>query len=55
MLTPNIPEAEAILEEIHGRKYKIDSIEEMVSASEEILKLGPKYVLIKGGHLKVKL
>ncbi len=54
MLTPNIPEAEAILEEKHGRNYKIDSIEEMVSASEAILKLGPKSVLIKGGHMEGK-
>lgn len=41
VLTPNLPEAERIL----GRL--IDSVEE---AAEQILRLGVKSVLIKGGH-----
>ena len=54
LLTPNLPEAEAILEEVLGHKFKIDTIEEMIVAAKEIYKLGPKYVLIKGGHLEGK-
>lgn len=45
ILTPNIPEAQAIL----GRK--ITTIEEMKAAAADIYKLGAKNVLIKGGHL----
>lgn len=50
VLTPNIPEAEAIL---NGR-LKINGTSDMLRAAEEIHKLGPKYVLIKGGHLDGK-
>jgi hydroxymethylpyrimidine/phosphomethylpyrimidine kinase len=54
VLTPNVPEAEAILEEKLGRTYEISNIDSMVAAAEEIHKLGPKYVLIKGGHMDGK-
>lgn len=40
LLTPNLPEAEALI----GRKL------EVTAAAEELLKLGVKSVLIKGGH-----
>jgi hydroxymethylpyrimidine/phosphomethylpyrimidine kinase len=45
IITPNIPEAE----EITG--MKINTIDDMKIAGEKLLSLGPKYVLIKGGHL----
>ena len=45
IVTPNIPEAE----EITG--VNIETVEDMRSAGEKILSLGPKYVLMKGGHL----
>lgn len=45
LVTPNIPEAE----ELAGLKIK--SIQDMKRAAEEISKLGPDGVLIKGGHL----
>lgn len=45
IVTPNIPEAEELSE------IKIDNIEDMKRAGKIILELGPKYVLIKGGHL----
>lgn len=54
VLTPNIPEAEAILEEKLKKNYEIKNVEDMVKAAEEIYKLGPKYVLVKGGHLNGK-
>ena len=46
ILTPNIPEAEAITD------IKIESIEDMKKAACVIFQMGAKNVLIKGGHLK---
>lgn len=46
LITPNIPEAEEIL------GIKIKKLEHMKEAAEKLIKLGPKAVLIKGGHLK---
>jgi hydroxymethylpyrimidine/phosphomethylpyrimidine kinase len=45
VLTPNIPEAEALL----GRK--IAGMEEMASAAAALRALGPQVVVLKGGHL----
>ena len=45
MLTPNLPEAEALT----GRK--IASPHDMRDAAAHLLALGPKAVLLKGGHL----
>ena len=44
-VTPNIPEAEEIT------NMKIETVEDMKKAGQIILNLGPKYVLMKGGHL----
>lgn len=45
IVTPNIPEAEEI------SNMKIDTVEDMKKVGKVILDLGPKYVLMKGGHL----
>ena len=45
VVTPNIPEAEKI------SGIKIKTIEDMKEAAEVIYKIGPKSVLVKGGHL----
>ncbi len=45
LLTPNIPEAEAIA------KTRIRNLKDMEKASKAIQKMGPKNVLVKGGHL----
>jgi len=45
VVTPNLPEAEILL----GRE--ISSVAEMAAAAREIRRLGPRHVLIKGGHL----
>lgn len=47
VITPNIPEACEIL----GIK-EINSVEEMEKAAAKIHKLGPKNVVLKGGHLE---
>lgn len=44
VVTPNIPEAEAIL------RRSINTLEEMEQAARDIYLLGPKNVLLKGGH-----
>ncbi|RLA86988.1 MAG: bifunctional hydroxymethylpyrimidine kinase/phosphomethylpyrimidine kinase [Deltaproteobacteria bacterium] len=46
LVTPNIPEAEVL------SGMRIEGEEEMLEASRRIRALGPKAVLIKGGHLE---
>jgi hydroxymethylpyrimidine/phosphomethylpyrimidine kinase len=45
LVTPNIPEAEILT------RRKINNIGDMEAAARSLIKLGPKNVLIKGGHL----
>jgi hydroxymethylpyrimidine/phosphomethylpyrimidine kinase len=45
MVTPNIPEAEVLA------GMSIQSVDTMREAGNRILRLGPRVVLIKGGHL----
>ncbi len=44
VVTPNIPEAEVLC------GYKIDSFAKCQKAARDISRMGPKYVVIKGGH-----
>lgn len=46
LLTPNLPEASALLEGRH-----IHDIADMKAAAEDLHSMGPQYVLVKGGHL----
>ncbi len=46
VITPNIPEAEGLL----GRQ--IDPFDPDEDAARDLVKLGPRWVLLKGGHLK---
>jgi hydroxymethylpyrimidine/phosphomethylpyrimidine kinase len=48
VITPNIYEAEALI------ARKIKTVEEMKKAAHDILKLGAKKVVVKGGHLGEK-
>ena len=45
MITPNVPEAEGLL----GRDDLADEPDE--DAARELVALGPRWVLLKGGHL----
>ncbi|MEO8522409.1 MAG: bifunctional hydroxymethylpyrimidine kinase/phosphomethylpyrimidine kinase [Acidobacteriota bacterium] len=45
VLTPNVPEAEVLA------GMRIGSIDDMIEAAERILAMGPRVVLVKGGHL----
>lgn len=46
VITPNLPEGEVITGE------RISTLEEMKKAAMAIHKMGPKHVLLKGGHLE---
>jgi hydroxymethylpyrimidine/phosphomethylpyrimidine kinase len=46
VITPNIPEAEVL------SGVRIRSLEDMRKAAAGLLKLGPKAVIVKGGHLE---
>jgi hydroxymethylpyrimidine/phosphomethylpyrimidine kinase len=46
VVTPNIPEAQTIL-----GGMTISSVNDMKEAAEKLHRLGPRYVVLKGGHL----
>ena len=46
VVTPNVPEAEVLAD------MRIRSIDDMRRAGERILRIGPRVVLVKGGHLE---
>ncbi|KAI7849846.1 Phosphomethylpyrimidine kinase-domain-containing protein [Circinella umbellata] len=48
ILTPNIPEAEVLLGQPSGSIKTLDDVKE---GAKKLGALGPKYVLVKGGHL----
>ncbi|HLG24417.1 MAG TPA: bifunctional hydroxymethylpyrimidine kinase/phosphomethylpyrimidine kinase [Candidatus Nanoarchaeia archaeon] len=48
IVTPNIPEAEVLA------GFKINSLADIKKAAKEIFNMGPKSVLIKGGHVQIK-
>ncbi|MGH4123669.1 MAG: bifunctional hydroxymethylpyrimidine kinase/phosphomethylpyrimidine kinase [Clostridium sp.] len=52
LITPNVPEAEEILREVHSAITSIETVEDMERAAKEIYKLGCKSVLLKGGHME---
>ncbi|OCL03727.1 hypothetical protein AOQ84DRAFT_400479 [Glonium stellatum] len=51
ILTPNLPEAKLLLKS-SGKYFKEpEDVEDIIAIAKAIQKLGPKYVLLKGGHL----
>jgi hydroxymethylpyrimidine kinase / phosphomethylpyrimidine kinase / thiamine-phosphate diphosphorylase len=46
IITPNIPEAERLV------GTTITKVSDMVNAARKLRAMGPRYVLVKGGHLK---
>ena len=53
LITPNKSEAELILS-TRGLPSSINNIDDMLAAAENLIKLGPKAVLLKGGHLTIR-
>jgi hydroxymethylpyrimidine kinase/phosphomethylpyrimidine kinase len=51
VLTPNLPEAQLILSKSGAPVSEPKSVDDLVSVTKSLQKLGPKYVLLKGGHL----
>lgn len=47
VITPNISEAQLL------SGIEISSKDDMIKAAEKLIKLGPKYIVIKGGHLLI--
>ena len=50
VLTPNIPEATLILKKAGRTPFPIDNLEGLKRLAAEVHSLGPRYVLLKGGH-----
>jgi hydroxymethylpyrimidine kinase/phosphomethylpyrimidine kinase len=51
LLTPNLPEAKFLLETAGVAFKEPDDIDSIVNIAKSIRTLGPKYVLLKGGHI----
>lgn len=53
VLTPNIPEAKLLAELAEGAEplAEISSVDDLEKMAARIQSLGPKWVLLKGGHL----
>ncbi|KAJ5333907.1 hypothetical protein MYU51_018297 [Penicillium brevicompactum] len=51
ILTPNIPEAQLLLKDAGAEASEPTNLDEMIELAKKICSLGPKAVLLKGGHL----
>jgi hydroxymethylpyrimidine kinase/phosphomethylpyrimidine kinase len=51
VLTPNLPEAKLLLRTANVSCKDPENIDGFITIAKEIQKLGPEYVLLKGGHL----
>lgn len=51
ILTPNIPEARLLLHDAGIEVPPTNSLEDIINLARVLQSLGPKYVLVKGGHL----
>lgn len=55
ILTPNLPEARLLLESSNSSvPSEIDNIHDAIEIARALHKLGPKYILLKGGHSPYK-
>ncbi|KAK9476671.1 pyridoxamine kinase [Lipomyces japonicus] len=51
IITPNLHEAQYIYKASTGKDFKVASLQDAKNLARELKKLGPKYILLKGGHL----
>ncbi|KAK9369310.1 pyridoxamine kinase [Lipomyces kononenkoae] len=51
IITPNLQEAKFLHKVATGTDFSVESLEDAKALAKELFKLGPKYVLLKGGHL----
>lgn len=54
VLTPNLPEARLLLAEAGRAVGDPKNVDDLVSIAKAVQALGPKFVLVKGGHLPFK-
>lgn len=54
VLTPNVPEAELLLLEAGISFKRPQNVEDLIDVAKAVQSLGPRYVLLKGGHLPLK-
>lgn len=54
ILTPNVPEALLLLSDAGNTISDPKSVEDLIDIAKAVQALGPKYVLVKGGHLPFK-
>lgn len=51
ILTPNLPEARLLLQNAGLEAPAIHNVDDLKLLARQVKRLGPKYVLLKGGHL----
>ncbi len=51
ILTPNIPEARLLLQNAGLEAPETNSLDDIVNIAKDVQSLGPRFVLVKGGHL----
>ena len=51
ILTPNLPEAKLLLQNVGVEPPDTRSVSDLVDIARQVQQLGPKWVLLKGGHL----
>ncbi|KAI9934694.1 hypothetical protein AWENTII_005785 [Aspergillus wentii] len=51
ILTPNIPEAKLLLKDAGIEAQEPQDLQDMIALAKQICSLGPKGILLKGGHL----
>lgn len=54
ILTPNVPEAKLLLSDAGFPTDDPKNVEDLINTAKAVQSLGPKHVLVKGGHLPFK-
>lgn len=51
ILTPNISEAQLLLKHTGHAAVEVNGVDDLIRLARGLHSLGPKYILVKGGHL----
>lgn len=54
IVTPNIPEAKLLISDSGRGDIDIQRVEDLEVIAQKVLELGPRWVLVKGGHVPFK-
>jgi hydroxymethylpyrimidine kinase/phosphomethylpyrimidine kinase len=54
VLTPNVPEAKLLLSNAGLTVQDPKNVDDLINLAKDLQSLGPKYVLVKGGHLPLR-